>query len=127
MVADAFAPPVGFAIDSDADREALHRLQGTDAAVIFVGLGAPKQELWMARHANDLPGRVLVGVGSAIDVLAGEVPEAPRWMTRVGAEWLFRLAHEPRRLARRYLIDDPRFLWWMARTRTKRMRGSVTR
>jgi N-acetylglucosaminyldiphosphoundecaprenol N-acetyl-beta-D-mannosaminyltransferase len=126
-VADAFAPPLGFALDSDADREALRRLAATDAAVIFVGLGAPKQELWMGRHMRDLPGRVLVGVGSAIDVLAGEVPEAPRWMTRIGAEWLFRLAHEPRRLARRYLVDDPRFLWWMMRARTLRARGSGSR
>jgi N-acetylglucosaminyldiphosphoundecaprenol N-acetyl-beta-D-mannosaminyltransferase len=84
---------------------------------VFVGLGAPKQELWMARHSADLPRSVLVGVGAAIDVLGGRRLAAPKWMTQIGLEWLFRLANEPRRLARRYLWDDPRFFAWMLAAR----------
>jgi N-acetylglucosaminyldiphosphoundecaprenol N-acetyl-beta-D-mannosaminyltransferase len=76
----------------------------------------------MARHASELPA-VLVGVGAAVDVIAGRSPSAPAWMTRRGIEWAFRLVHEPRRLARRYLWDDPRFFWWMVRQRARRGRG----
>jgi N-acetylglucosaminyldiphosphoundecaprenol N-acetyl-beta-D-mannosaminyltransferase len=74
----------------------------------------------MERHAAELPDRVLVGVGAAIDVLAGRTREAPHWVTAIGMEWAFRLAQEPRRLYRRYLWDDPRFLWWMIQTRLGR-------
>lgn len=73
----------------------------------------------MARHAADLPRTVMVGIGQAIDVLGGLQPTAPAWMTRVGLEWAYRLLHDPRRLARRYLWDDPRFFWWMFRARRK--------
>jgi exopolysaccharide biosynthesis WecB/TagA/CpsF family protein len=74
----------------------------------------------MARHAADLPGTVMVGIGVGIDVLGGMQPTPPEWMTRIGVEWAYRLVHEPGRLARRYLWDDPRFFWWMARARLRR-------
>jgi N-acetylglucosaminyldiphosphoundecaprenol N-acetyl-beta-D-mannosaminyltransferase len=74
----------------------------------------------MRRHAPDLPQTVMIGVGAALDVVAGQVREAPAWMTHVGLEWLFRLAQEPRRLARRYLRDDPWILYWAIRTRMSR-------
>lgn len=117
IVADAFGPPMGFSVGSDEDRAATARLLASPSRVIFVALGAPRQELWMERHAAELHDRVLVGVGAAVDVLGGRVREAPRWVTSVGLEWVFRLAQEPRRLSRRYLWDDPRFLWWMVQTR----------
>jgi N-acetylglucosaminyldiphosphoundecaprenol N-acetyl-beta-D-mannosaminyltransferase len=78
--------------------------------VLFVGLGCPKQERWMAEHRERL-GCALVGVGAAFDFLAGRKAQAPAWMQRVGLEWLFRLAHEPRRLWRRYAVHNPRFVW----------------
>jgi N-acetylglucosaminyldiphosphoundecaprenol N-acetyl-beta-D-mannosaminyltransferase len=118
--AAAVEPPMALEIGSDADAEAVAKLRATGAKIAFVGLGAPRQELWMAAHADDLPGVVLVGVGAALDVLAGRFRAAPRWMTRVGLEWLFRLAQEPRRLARRYLWDDPRFFLWMLEARVRR-------
>ncbi|MGA2512684.1 MAG: WecB/TagA/CpsF family glycosyltransferase [Candidatus Limnocylindrales bacterium] len=118
----ALAPGMGFVVGSDEDAELTRRLRDSGAGVIFVCLGAPLQELWMARHAAELPA-VLVGVGAAVDVLAGRSPSAPAWMTRLGIEWAFRLAHEPRRLARRYLRDDPRFFWWMLRQRARRGRS----
>lgn len=119
-VAAAFGPGMDFRIDSDEDAAAVARLREAAPHVLFVCLGSPKQELWMARHAMDLATTVLVGVGAAVDVLGGQVREAPAWMTRVGLEWAFRLAQEPRRLARRYLWDDPRFFWWMAAERLTR-------
>jgi N-acetylglucosaminyldiphosphoundecaprenol N-acetyl-beta-D-mannosaminyltransferase len=114
MVA-AVEPPMGFAIGSAEDRELVASLRAHAPRVVFVGLGSPKQDLWMRQHASELPEAVLIGIGAGIDVLAGAQPAAPRWMTRIGLEWAFRLAHDPRRLARRYLWDDPRFFWWMTR------------
>jgi len=121
-IAAALAPGMGFVIGSDEDKELTDRLRDSGAGIVFVCLGAPRQALWMARHAGELPG-VLIGVGAAVDVLAGQSPSAPRWMTRLGLEWAFRLYHEPRRLTRRYLWDDPRFFWWMLQQRFRRDRG----
>ena len=119
----AIGPTMGLQVGSDEDRALVERLRERAPAVLFVGLGSPRQELWMARHAAELPRTVLVGVGAAIDVLGGRVSVAPAWMTRVGLEWLWRLAHEPRRLARRYLWDDPRFFGWMLAARLRGRRS----
>lgn len=121
-IAAALAPGMDFVVGSNEDVELTRRLRESRASVIFVCLGAPRQALWMARHATELPA-VLIGVGAAVDVLAGRSPSAPAWMTRLGVEWAFRLVHEPRRLARRYLWDDPRFFSWMLRQRVSRRRG----
>ena len=119
-VVAAVTPPTPFVIGSKDDEQAVAELTARDPDVVFVGLGPPKQEIWMARHADAMGGAVLVGVGAALDVTAGRFREAPRWMTRWGFEWLWRLVHEPRRLARRYLVDDPWILWWAVRTRFTR-------
>jgi N-acetylglucosaminyldiphosphoundecaprenol N-acetyl-beta-D-mannosaminyltransferase len=87
--------------------------------VLFVGLGGPKQEKWMARNLDRLEARVSIGVGAALDLLAGRVSEPPAWMTRVGLEWLFRLVHEPARLWRRYLLRGPRFIALVLRERLR--------
>ncbi len=81
--------------------------------VLFVGLGCPKQERWMAAHRAALP-CALVGVGAAFDFLSGAKHQAPRWMQSAGLEWLFRLLQEPRRLWRRYLLYNPRFALGLA-------------
>jgi len=78
--------------------------------ILFVGLGCPRQERWMAAQRDALA-CVLVGVGAAFDFLAGSKPQAPAWMQDRGLEWLFRLGSEPRRLWRRYLVGNSRFLW----------------
>jgi N-acetylglucosaminyldiphosphoundecaprenol N-acetyl-beta-D-mannosaminyltransferase len=82
--------------------------------VIWVGLGCPRQEKWMLRHWRFLAPAVLIGVGAAFDFLAGTKRTAPIWMQRLGAEWLFRLLTEPRRLAWRYFRTNPAFLWRIA-------------
>jgi N-acetylglucosaminyldiphosphoundecaprenol N-acetyl-beta-D-mannosaminyltransferase len=115
----ALAPGMGFEVGSTEDIELTRALRESGADVIFVCLGAPRQALWMSRHSAEFSA-VLVGVGAAVDILAGRSPVAPAWMTRFGVEWAFRLAHEPRRLGRRYLWDDPRFFWWMLRQRATR-------
>jgi N-acetylglucosaminyldiphosphoundecaprenol N-acetyl-beta-D-mannosaminyltransferase len=117
QVVAAVTPPTPFQIGSPSDQEAVDIIREANPDILFVALGAPKQEIWMQRHAAELGGAVAVGVGGAFDIVAGRFREAPRWMTRHGFEWLFRLAQEPRRLARRYLLDDPWILWWAMRTR----------
>jgi N-acetylglucosaminyldiphosphoundecaprenol N-acetyl-beta-D-mannosaminyltransferase len=111
------SPPMGFRIGGPEDQAAVRALAAAQPEVLFVGLGSPKQDRWMARHAVELPRTVMVGIGAGIDVLGGRQAAAPAWMTRVGLEWAYRLIHEPRRLARRYLWEDPRFFWWMLRAR----------
>lgn len=78
--------------------------------ILFVGLGCPKQENWMAAH-RDQTNAVMIGVGAAFDFYAGNLREAPRWISNIGFEWQFRLVMEPRRLWKRYLILNPRFMW----------------
>jgi N-acetylglucosaminyldiphosphoundecaprenol N-acetyl-beta-D-mannosaminyltransferase len=81
--------------------------------ILWVGLGAPKQEIWMAQHRSHLQMPVIVGVGQAFDIIAGRTVRAPSWMGAHGLEWLYRLTHEPRRLWKRYLIYNSLFLWYL--------------
>ncbi len=85
-----------------------------DPDIVWVGLSTPKQERWMAAHVGRLTAPVLIGVGAAFDFHAGLKPQAPRWMQRSGLEWLFRLLTEPRRLWRRYLVNNPLFVLLVA-------------
>jgi N-acetylglucosaminyldiphosphoundecaprenol N-acetyl-beta-D-mannosaminyltransferase len=96
------------ALESD---EVIARINDTKPDIVWVGLGTPKQEHWMAQHVGRLSASALVGVGAAFDFHAGLQRQAPRWMQRSGLEWLFRLANEPRRLWRRYLINNSLFVW----------------
>ena len=123
---EAFGPSMGFEVGGAEDVASIERLRRSGAWIVFVALGAPRQEVWMARHRADLPGVVLIGVGAAFDVIAGLFREAPAWMTAVGLEWLVRLVQEPRRLGRRYLIEDPWIVWWATTTRL-RLRGGSCR
>jgi len=109
-IAGSHAPPVA-PLSDHPSAEAVDLLNASGADIVWVGLGSPKQDLWMAQHRPHLTAPLLIGVGAAFDMLSGVRPQAPRWMQRSGTEWLFRLAHEPRRLARRYLIYNPRFVW----------------
>ncbi|MEJ5233580.1 MAG: WecB/TagA/CpsF family glycosyltransferase [Geminicoccaceae bacterium] len=103
----AWSPPV-----RPARREApevLEAIRASGARILFVALGCPKQEHWVAMNASELP-MVLFAVGAAIDFIAGRVPQAPPWLQRLGLEWAFRLAADPRRLWRRYAYTNSRFL-----------------
>lgn len=108
QVAGVSNPPFRPLSESE-DRELTCRINSAEPDLLWVGLGTPKQERWMAAHRNQLQAPVLVGVGAAFDLLAGTLSQAPRWMQRSGLEWSYRLAREPRRLWRRYLLNIPRF------------------
>ena len=97
------------------EEETVRMIDASGAAVVWVGTGQPKQELWMARMRPRLSAPLLVGVGAAFDFHAGLVPQAPPWMQRNGLEWLYRLSREPRRLWRRYARYNPLFIAAFAR------------
>jgi len=98
--------------EEDAVAEEINRSR---ADVVWVGIGVPKQEKWMARMRPRLDAPLLIGVGAAFDFHAGLVPQAPNWLQEAGLEWAYRLVHEPRRLWRRYLRYNPRFVGAFAR------------
>jgi N-acetylglucosaminyldiphosphoundecaprenol N-acetyl-beta-D-mannosaminyltransferase len=101
---------------TDEEREAVTKeINGSRADVVWVGIGVPKQEKWMAEMREALEAPVLIGVGAAFDFHAGLVPQAPPWVQEYGLEWAYRLAHEPRRLWRRYTRYNPRFVSAFAR------------
>ncbi len=108
------APPFR-TLTHDEREQDLDAIRSSGADVVWVGLGMPKQELWMNKVQDQLPGVALIGVGAAFDFLAGNVKEAPQWMQRVGLEWLYRLLKEPRRLWRRYIWNNPAFVILLAR------------
>lgn len=95
--------------------EVAERIRLAQPDLILVALGAPKQEIWSYTRAERLKPAVLVGVGASLDFVAGIQKRAPRWMSKAGLEWLYRLAQEPRRLAARYLLRDPEFGWILLR------------
>lgn len=95
------------------DNEVVAMINATAPDIVWVGLSTPKQEKWMQAHSPQLNVPVLVGVGAAFDIHSGLKRQAPRWMREHGLEWLFRLAQEPRRLSRRYLIYGSEFLFWV--------------
>jgi N-acetylglucosaminyldiphosphoundecaprenol N-acetyl-beta-D-mannosaminyltransferase len=103
------------------DETVVGDIRAAGVQLLLVGLGCPKQERWMAAHRERLP-CVMVGVGAAFDMLAGRTGNAPRWLRGAGLEWVYRLLQEPRRLWRRYLWHNPRFLVLLARE-TLRRRG----
>ena len=107
-VAYASSPPFG-PLTPEEDAEVRERINRSGARLLFVGLGTPRQEQWMAASKGNVQ-TVMVGVGAAFDFLAGRKRQAPAYLQRLGLEWLFRLVSEPRRLWRRYLYRNPRFV-----------------
>ncbi len=105
----AYSPPFR-PMTAEEDEQVTSEINASAPGILFVGLGCPKQENWMAEHKGRLTA-VMLGVGASFDFFAGNVNESPAWLGRLGLEWLYRLGQEPRRLWRRYLILNPRFIW----------------
>lgn len=105
-----FSPPVR-EVGEIEDDTILDKINEAEPDIIWVGLGSPKQDFWMAHHRAKLRAPLLVGVGAAFDFLAGVKPQAPQWMRSIGLEWLFRLSCEPGRLWRRYVFGNTRFVY----------------
>lgn len=110
IVAGMHAPPFR-ALTDDEVSAAADMINRADADIVWVGLGTPRQDFWLAQFRPLIKTPVLIAVGAAFNFHAGTVRQAPRWMMRIGMEWFFRLLMEPRRLWRRYLIGNFRFVW----------------
>jgi N-acetylglucosaminyldiphosphoundecaprenol N-acetyl-beta-D-mannosaminyltransferase len=107
-IAYSYSPAFGV-MSAEEDAAVVKQINQSGARILFVGLGCPKQEIWMAAHRGKV-NAVMVGVGAAFDYHAGVKPQAPTWVQQAGLEWLFRLFAEPRRLWKRYLYHNPRFI-----------------
>jgi N-acetylglucosaminyldiphosphoundecaprenol N-acetyl-beta-D-mannosaminyltransferase len=113
-VVGTYSPPLGFENDDNENERILSMIAEAGPELLLVGLGAPKQELWVQRHAPRIQAKAALCVGATIDFLAGEKSRSPVWMRRLGLEWLHRLSTEPSRLAKRYLRDAwifPQLVW----------------
>ncbi|MDO9272749.1 MAG: WecB/TagA/CpsF family glycosyltransferase [Rugosibacter sp.] len=108
IIAGAYSPPFRSAT-AEEDEADVARINSSGAGTIWVSLGCPKQEQWMAAHRGRVKG-VMIGVGAAFDYHAGTIKRAPKWMQNAGLEWLHRLCSEPRRLWKRYLVTNTIFL-----------------
>jgi N-acetylglucosaminyldiphosphoundecaprenol N-acetyl-beta-D-mannosaminyltransferase len=110
QIAGSYAPPFG-PLSPEEDAKILAKIRENRPDILFVALGAPRQDLWIRAHRDQLPVGVCVGVGGTFNFIAGRLSRAPAWMQQSGLEWLHRLKQEPRRLWRRYLLGDlPTFL-----------------
>lgn len=125
IVAGTHTPPFR-ALSSEERARDVARINAAQPHILWVGLGCPKQEIWMRENTPQLTGSVVIGVGAAFDFHGGRIPRAPLWMRRNGLEWLHRLGCEPARLWRRYLVLGPEFLA-RATVETFRLRLSAGR
>ncbi|MEL6442081.1 MAG: WecB/TagA/CpsF family glycosyltransferase [Cyanobacteria bacterium J06621_8] len=110
MIVEYYSPPFGFESDPRECRRIINMINNSGANVLAVGVGAPKQEKWIARHRSSLTAiSTFLAIGATIDFEAGNIKRSPSWMSSAGLEWLYRLVSEPRRLWKRYLVDDVAF------------------
>ena len=112
QVVGTYCPPFRPLTDVE-DRDLIETINRSEADIVWVGLSTPKQEYWMSSHVGKLKAAVMVGVGAAFDFHAGLKKQAPSWMQKIGMEWFFRLVTEPRRLWKRYLRNNPLFVWYV--------------
>lgn len=117
-IAGSYSPPFR-PLTPEEEQQDCDRINASGASVIFVALGCPKQEQWMARQQGKI-NAVMIGVGAAFSFHSGEVKQSPRWMMQLGLEWFYRFCVEPRRLWRRYLINNPMFILLVSQQLLKR-------
>jgi len=109
-VVGTYSPPFGFENDAVENKKIISLINANRPEILFIDLGCPKQEKWISQHIDELDIKVALCTGAAFDFVAGTVKRAPTWMQKSGLEWFYRLVSEPRRMWRRYLVDDFAFL-----------------
>ena len=121
QIVGTYTPPFR-PLNAAEEADLRSQLETLKPDVLWCGLSTPKQERFMAAYSKSLPVKLMVGVGAAFDLLSGNLSEAPDWVKKAGLQWLYRLVKEPRRLWRRYLSNNPRFVWFtfLQLTRLKR-------
>ncbi len=110
QVVGTYSPAYGFEKDEDQVREVWRKIHEAKPDILIAALGTPKQEIFLWEHRDELAGMLGIGIGAGLDFAAGNVKRAPRWMQKCGLEWFYRLCSEPKRLFKRYLIDDLKIL-----------------
>ena len=105
-IVGTYSPPLGFEKDKKELDKIKEQIQKVHPDILIVGLGCPKQEKFMYHHCNELGVPISFGLGASIDFEAGNIKRAPKWMSEHGLEWLYRITQDPKRLAKRYLVDD---------------------
>lgn len=110
QVVGTYTPPFR-PLNAGEEEQLRRQLEACKPDILWCGLSTPKQERFMAAYQDSLPVKLMVGVGAAFDLLSGNLDEAPDWMKRAGLQWLYRMIKEPKRLWRRYLSNNPRFVW----------------
>lgn len=111
VIVQTFSPPFKKEFSYDDNETMIRAINAFNPDVLFIGMTAPKQEKWAYRHFDELSARHICCIGAVFDFYAGTVKRAPLWMIRLGLEWLYRLLKEPKRMWRRYLIGNARFIW----------------
>ena len=109
QIAGMYSPPFR-PMTPEEDQEIVERINETKPDFVWIGLGAPKQEKWMVEHHGKIDG-LMIGVGAGFDYYAGNIKRAPMWMQKSNLEWLYRLMQDPRRLFKRYLVTNTKFIW----------------
>lgn len=109
QIAGMYSPPFR-PLTEEEDKAVIERINETKPDFVWVGLGAPKQERWMAAHQGEING-LMIGVGAGFDYYAENIKRAPMWMQKSNLEWLYRLIQDPKRLFKRYLVTNTKFIW----------------
>ena len=118
LVVGYYSPPFGFEKNTEENTKILNLINSSQADTLAVGVGAPKQEFWIQANKHQLPEvKRFLAIGATIEFESGDLTRAPKWMTRCGLEWAYRLSQEPKRLARRYLIEDLPFFYLFIKQR----------
>ncbi len=118
IVVASYSPTFGFEKDEEECQKAIELINRSGATVLAIGVGAPKQEIWLTKYKDQLKNvKLFFAVGATIDFEAGNIPRSPQWMSQVGLEWLYRTFCEPKRLWKRYMIDDLPFFWLIFKQR----------
>jgi N-acetylglucosaminyldiphosphoundecaprenol N-acetyl-beta-D-mannosaminyltransferase len=110
QIVGTYTPPFR-PLNPGEEEDLRSQLEASQADVLWCGLSTPKQERFISTYYHQMPVKLMVGVGAAFDLLSGNLSEAPDWMKRAGLQWLYRLIREPKRLWRRYLLNNPKFAW----------------
>ena len=124
--AQLHAVPTPMLSNETINTKLIREIKALDAKIVFAALGVPRQENWIAAHLVETGSLVGIAVGSAFDIISGDKPRAPKWMQDFGLEWFHRMLREPRRLGKRYLVEDSPFLYHLALATLRRNRGRTT-
>ncbi len=120
IVIASYSPTFGFEKDEEECQKIIDLIDQSGATVLAIGVGAPKQELWLTRYKDQLKNvKLFLAIGATIDFEAGNIQRSPKWMSQVGLEWLYRTLCEPKRLWKRYIVDDLPFFWLIIKQRFK--------